>query len=155
MTTTNLALETINSSDYVDPEVFNSNYTKIDKLGVDYITEQGTSGEWWYRKWNSGRAECGIDDKEFGDMSHNTSWGSMYTTPSQSFPAYPFSFSSRPFANITFNSDETKSSGTHTSYVAQETSNSTTQPPKFRLVDPNSGTVTKPHFGIYVCGKYK
>ena len=27
-------------------------------LSVDYIVEQGTSGIWTYRKWNSGIAEC-------------------------------------------------------------------------------------------------
>ena len=26
--------------------------------GVDYVVEQGTSGIWTYRKWNSGIAEC-------------------------------------------------------------------------------------------------
>lgn len=28
------------------------------RLGVDWIVEQGTSGIWTYRKWNSGIAEC-------------------------------------------------------------------------------------------------
>ena len=28
------------------------------RLGVDWIVEQGTSGNWTYRKWNSGIAEC-------------------------------------------------------------------------------------------------
>ena len=27
-------------------------------LSVDYIVEQGTSGIWTYRKWNSGISEC-------------------------------------------------------------------------------------------------
>lgn len=26
--------------------------------GVDYVVEEGTSGIWTYRKWNSGIAEC-------------------------------------------------------------------------------------------------
>ena len=25
---------------------------------ADYVIEQGTSGVWFYRKWNSGLAEC-------------------------------------------------------------------------------------------------
>ena len=31
-----------------------------EKLGLiaDYVVEQGTSGTWTYRKWNSGIAEC-------------------------------------------------------------------------------------------------
>ena len=28
------------------------------RLGVDYMVEEGTSGIWTYRKWNSGIAEC-------------------------------------------------------------------------------------------------
>ena len=28
------------------------------RLGVDYIVEQGTSGIWTYEKWNSGKAAC-------------------------------------------------------------------------------------------------
>lgn len=35
------------------------NQSKIDKSAlVDYIVEEGTSGIWTYRKWNSGVAEC-------------------------------------------------------------------------------------------------
>lgn len=30
----------------------------LDALKYDYIVEQGTSGIWTYRKWNSGIAEC-------------------------------------------------------------------------------------------------
>ena len=38
------------------------------KRQKDYVVEQGTSGIWTYRKWNSGKAECwGIynEKKEF------------------------------------------------------------------------------------------
>ena len=31
---------------------------KFGKLSVDYIVEQGIDGNWTYRKWNSGIAEC-------------------------------------------------------------------------------------------------
>lgn len=39
---------------------FNVNGTlKINNVAMaDYVVEQGTSGEWYYRKWASGRAEC-------------------------------------------------------------------------------------------------
>ena len=30
----------------------------LSKLGVVFIVEEGTSGNWYYRKWNSGFAEC-------------------------------------------------------------------------------------------------
>jgi hypothetical protein len=35
-------------------------------IKVDYVVEQGTSGNWTYRKWNSGIAEC------FGYISLDT-----------------------------------------------------------------------------------
>lgn len=151
-TTANLKMELEPTSNFVSPNTFNKNFQILDALGIDYIVEKGTSGEWWYRKWNSGRAECGIDDKAFANQDHKTSWGSMYTTNNMSFGAYPFSFASRPFATITFNSD---SSGSHKSYISIASTTSTTQAPQFSLVDPNSGTVNSPHFGIYVCGRYK
>ena len=43
------------------------------RLGVDWIVEQGTSGIWTYEKWNSGKAVC---------------WG--YWTTTSTFPN-PFS----------------------------------------------------------------
>ena len=45
-------------------ELFTNIINKIqqiaEKLGLiaDYVVEQGTSGIWTYRKWNSGIAEC-------------------------------------------------------------------------------------------------
>lgn len=30
----------------------------LEALSVDYVVEEGTSGIWTYRKWNSGIAEC-------------------------------------------------------------------------------------------------
>lgn len=150
----NMNLVTINSSDYVSPDDINDNFDKLDILGLDYVVESGVSGEWWYRKWKSGRAECGIDNKNFGNMSHNIAWNSMWRTPEQSFGAYPFSFSSRPFATIVFNSNSAGSTE-HYSYIAQGSTSSTTASPKFFLVDPGNTTLTDACFGIYVCGRYK
>ena len=59
--TSNMTLEHIDPSDYVSPDVINSNFDKVDKLGVDYVVASGKSGEWWYRKWKSGRLEQGVD----------------------------------------------------------------------------------------------
>lgn len=47
----------------------------LDALKVDYVVEEGTSGIWTYRKWNSGIAEC------WGYKNISTtfaSWGSWY-----------------------------------------------------------------------------
>ena len=54
---------------------------------VDYIVDQGTSGIWTYRKWNSGIAEC---------------WGrTAIVTPSSGVYSTPFPFT---FVSITCNS---------------------------------------------------
>lgn len=65
----------------------------------DFITEQGTSGIWTYRKWNSGTAEC------WGRTAQTTvactgTWGSVYVsqpTVNIADPVdYPFTFVSMP-----------------------------------------------------------
>lgn len=148
----NLELEYINSSDYVSPDPINRNFEKLDGLGVDYITEQGTSGEWWYRKWNSGRMECGIDDKEFPNVSHTTAWGPMYRSEPLNFGTFPFAFISRPWAVVSYNSN---SGPLQTAFPIIQANSSVTKAPSFYLIAVSSGTMSKPHFGILAVGKYK
>ena len=153
MTTKNLSLESIDPSDYVSPDTINNNFAKVDTLGVDYVVEAGYSGEWWYRKWNSGRAECGIDDKRFNNIDRKTKWGdTMYRTNAISFGAYPFSFKVRPFTIISQHSIDGGSLG---GYIFYDSSTSTTTSPAFRSVDSVSSRLGHPHFGIYVVGRYK
>ena len=47
----------------------------LPSTAVDYIVEQGTDGDWTYRKWNSGIAECWGTKSESKALS---SWGSWY-----------------------------------------------------------------------------
>lgn len=60
-TTTNLGMEIVQNDDIASPEPFNSNFEILDKLGVDYITEEYdktiTQGGWHVRKWKSGFIE--------------------------------------------------------------------------------------------------
>lgn len=153
--TTNLGLDTINSSDYISPDVINKNFSKLDVVGKDYIVEQGTSGEWWYRKWKSGRAECGIDYKDFGNQNLGSSgWATnWYGTGQMSFGAYPFAFSKRPYTSIRFLNDSVLGTG-RLSIVVEGATTSTTVSPNFYLVDASSGSC-HPFFGIFVTGYYK
>ena len=52
-------------------------------LSVDYIVEQGTSGIWTYRKWNSGIAEC---------------WGTQEKTATATYQAFVMSYPSGLFS---------------------------------------------------------
>lgn len=147
-----MGLETIESSDYITPTIINQNFQKLDALGLDYVVETGKSGEWWYRKWKSGRAECGVDRKEFSEV---TSWITSdygYLTPDMSFGSYPFSFKSRPYTSITFEGD--KNYSTRGSYCVPRHSDSTTLSPSFFIVDWGNQNM-KPVCGIYVNGWYK
>ena len=71
----------------------------------DYIVEQGTSGIWVYRKWNSGIAECwGKYYEQISPYSTNT-----YLIPRQ---PYPFLFTEEPIDNASI------TIGTGTAYQA-------------------------------------
>ena len=41
--TTNLEIEKLNSADYVSVDPINNALDKLDKLGVDYVTESGNA----------------------------------------------------------------------------------------------------------------
>lgn len=59
------------------------------KTVTDYVTAQGTSGDWYYRKWNSGRAEC---------WQRNGANASASGTSGQNIN-FPFTFTSYPFVS--------------------------------------------------------
>ena len=83
------------TSDDMTPEQiedFVQSLNAVATSSVDYIVEQGISGRWTYRKWNSGIAECwGKYQKE---VSANTADASNYVD-------YPFSFTAVPVINLT------------------------------------------------------
>lgn len=49
----------------------------LNAIKVDYIVEQGTSGNWIYRKWNSGVAECWAG-YSVGSFAPTSSFGGVY-----------------------------------------------------------------------------
>lgn len=148
--TTNLGMTVINSSDYISPDPINDNFEIVDQLGVDYVTSSGTSGNWWFRKWNSGRAECGIDYLSFGTVSITSEYAeNMFKNATDlKFGAYPFTFSSVPFVVI-YPHYFTHGSSV---IVKPNSSSSVSQSPTFTVIceDSCSGTL---YCGIYVCGK--
>lgn len=66
-------------------ESYSASY--VNDLSNDYIVDQGTSGGWTYRKWNSGISECWKNIS--GTVSVTTAWGNaLYygTIAAESFP---------------------------------------------------------------------
>ncbi|UNI72539.1 MAG: hypothetical protein [Chaetfec virus UA24_144] len=144
-----MGLETINLSDYVSPEPINRNFAKLDPLGLDYVISRGTSGDWWFRKWKSGRLECGVDFRDFGDQAA-VNWHGWFATKNYlNFGAYPQAFRSKPFVMITYMGDARNSN--RSSFVFQRANTSTTRSPDFYLCDVTNAT-WRPYCGIYVCG---
>lgn len=65
----------------------------------DFVIEQAQAGQWYYRKWYSGRAECWC--RRNVDVNINTAWGSALYYGVASTINYPFTFVERPICQIT------------------------------------------------------
>ena len=60
-------------------------YLKTSNHMPDYVVAEGISGDWYYRKWNSGRAECYLDN---GVVTPSSGNGAKYHSVT-----LPFTFS--------------------------------------------------------------
>lgn len=80
-------------------------------LSGDYVVDQGAkaSGDiyWYYRKWNSGAAEC------WGSLEISTpvatQWGGLYVSGSlgpRTNKTFPFSFTEEPTVNVTLSANQ-------------------------------------------------
>jgi hypothetical protein len=155
-TTSNLSIDLLNSSDYVSVDLINNAIEKLDVLGADYVVASGTSGEWWYRKWKSGRAECGIDSKSFAEVQL-TSWGSLYISQAYTFGAFPseLTFDAKPYVGIMYLNSTSGAAGGLIHVRAQKSSEGLTTSPSFSVVDATQATYGTPTFGCYVVGRWK
>jgi hypothetical protein len=62
------------------------NKAYVDERSEDYIVEQGTSGDWTYTKWNSGKAECYQTAIKY--VCPSTPWGTGHYY--EEIPSIPF-----------------------------------------------------------------
>ncbi len=128
-------------------------YTILDTGNTkDYVVEQGTSGIWTYRKWNSGVAECW--GAYTGNIAITKTWGSMYYSDSLTPRInYPFTFTSRPIENVTFRGSSI--AGWMYCEAGGFSLNSTTQTAQYGVCRPTSITAAELKFDFYVIGKWK
>ena len=69
-------------------------------LKCDYVIEEGTSGIWTYRKWNSGVAECWGNTPQ-KSYPLNSAYGSAYYTTDAPLCTFPTGlFTSAPTMNV-------------------------------------------------------
>lgn len=154
----NLTNEAVSSPNYVvslTGSWANFGYTTLAQLrtamGIkDYVTAQGTSGNWHYRKYNSGYCECWRTIAEQVTASQWEAWGGIYLTPGISVGAFPFSiYSAVP--NVTAHNAGNNTLGVVTaSDVSATTMNEVRC---FRGTKP--GSTISVVYNIFVCGKWK
>ena len=139
----------INSEDMTATEV--SNFVDdLDAQGAnlaDYVVEQGTSGIWTYRKWNSGIAECW--GRYSASTAISTAWGSIYYG-SVNLPNYPFSFTALPSRHATLDT------AGGLAWIVPNSSNTTVSNPGGMFVfSAGSNASVGCNISVYAIGRWK
>lgn len=127
--------------------------------GVDYVTEQGTAGNWMWRKWASGIAEMWATFDALSLTMTSQTWGPLYTASwmgleiNKAARQYPFAFVANPVVSAT------PTVGSGNIWLATNTENDTgtrlTHAPAYQCVRASDATVNSPQISYYVVGKYK
>ncbi len=126
--------------------ILDSNNTK------DYVVEQGTSGIWTYRKWNSGLAECwGVYTMT---SAATKTWGSLYYSDTLAPRInYPFTFAARPQESAFLHGSSVAG------WVYPEAGgiglNTTTQTGQYGFVRPTTIALSEVKYEYTVVGKWK
>lgn len=123
-------------------------------LGIaDYITEQGTSGSYYYRKWASGVSEF-WGYYAVSSVACTTAAGSMYVTasinPNKSYPSNLFASNKIDSVQMTF----TSNSGTPAIVYCDDGFLTTGKLPSFKLMRHASATITG-YMHYHVIGRWK
>jgi hypothetical protein len=121
---------------------------------VDYVIEQGTDGDWTYRKWASGKAECWASVSfTLTTKSAWTSGSGLYysnVTPKKAYPASLFVAMPILFTSIT------GPSGSATLYVlSARDCGSATETDEYRLISSSSSTGASVTLNYHAIGSWK
>ena len=124
----------------------------IANLGIiNYVVEQGESGNWTYKKWNSGEVECWYH-ANYGTITLSTALGTDIVSNGFRF-TFPFEFSEVPTCIVCYE-------GNSTGYAEMQAVGAggvatTTQSAMYRLVRIGSATISLANnmFSLYVKGK--
>lgn len=127
--------------------------------GADYITAQGTTGVWTWRKWASGIAEMwAVFGTDTLAMTAQT-WGDLYTASwmgvaiNKSARQYPFAFVDQPAVTAT-----PIANGANfwcATNTENDTGTSLTHAPAYQCVRASDATLKNPRISYYVVGRYK
>lgn len=135
------------SSSDIDTFVDSLNYSQIN--AVDYVVEQGASGNWHYRKWNSGIGECWLPSYNPGTYTIGTTRGSLYSGANLTL-TFPIVFTSSP--SVTGN----VSLGTDAYVVWLQFNGLGTTTAQCRMVSSGSVAANSNYLiSVYVIGRWK
>lgn len=120
---------------------------------ADYIVAQGKTTNWYYRKWNSGVAEC-WRTLSISGYSCSTAVGNWYRTALLTPAAYPFTFAEPPSLNMFFETD-TGTSGIVWPAGTDADDDPKTRPHKFYIIRMTSLNSISGKIHFQVSGKWK
>ncbi len=123
---------------------------------ADYVIDigeeaMGTNGTWYWRKWNSGKAEA-WGCRNFGNMAVSTAWGSLYrgSILTQNLPSNVF-IRTPDAININF----VHSGGAGWISKHEQTAPSADTTGSFVVIRPVSGNITPTNIGFYIVGEWQ
>lgn len=138
----------VNLSDiFCTKEEYNELKDAWDSISQDYIVSQGTSGNWTYRKWNSGIAEC------WCTTSQNFTSEGLYTSNLYFFDgtakSYPFSFAAIP-ACFTWKTTHSASGA-----ISTGSAGTISATPKPRILTSNTASSYTETLCFFAIGRWK
>ena len=115
---------------------------------ADFIVEQGTSGIWIYRKWNSGIAECwGVSDMI--TQTTSTDWNIMTSNVGTPAVSYPFEFKNSPVVSPSVHIHDMNF------WLVTMSAGTTTKTPTYQIARGKSASTVNFKLGYYVFGQWK
>lgn len=123
--------------------------TKIKNTVGDYIVEQGTSGDWVYRKWNSGIAECWASVSK--TITSWAAWEQLY----EGSPSFYLNYPSGLFVAIPVLNCSAYGASVGTCGVELYSSHSTTRTPMIYPLRPASAGSSTVDFYLHAIGRWK
>lgn len=111
----------------------------------------GTNGTWYWRKWNSGRAEA-WGRRNFGAIAVTTAWGNLYRSGVQE-QMLPLGIFLHTPDTININLVDSDFGGWVCKHELMNATSETTG--GFIVVRPASATLARSHLTFYVAGRWK
>lgn len=128
---------------------------------VDKVIAEGTSGDWYYRKWESGIAECWIFQSTRTTVNNaNDERGNLFISGSINLPQYPFKMVSGNNTHFQYSLNSGRVDDSHVTtavvIVSQRASMTNTQPPSYWIGRFQSlNEVREYNLSAYFKGRWK